>query len=161
MSNDIIKSYKTKLTDAETKLNMVLNEMIKSYPNYKLYPDVNEIQNIHENNTFKLEDVKKEIFLLKSSIHNDNEKIKKIIENKNKELKILEDHNKKLKKRYNTLIDSDQSSIGLRAQVEDQYRKTYLSFILLATFTLSIGAIGVIGLNKLRLVRNSNLVKYH
>ena len=59
MSNDIIKSYKTNLTNAETKLNMVLNEMIKSYPNYKLYPDVNEIQNIHENNTFKLEDIKK------------------------------------------------------------------------------------------------------
>jgi len=157
MSNDIIKSYKTKLTNTETKLNMVLNEMIKSYPNYKLYPDVNEIQNIHENNTFKLEDVKKEIFLLKSSIHKDNEKIKKIIESKNKELKMLEIHNKKLKKRYNTLIDSDQSSIGLRSQVEDQYRKTYLSFILLATFTLSIG---VIGLNKLTLIRNSNLVKY-
>jgi hypothetical protein len=156
MSNDIIKSYKTNLTNAETKLNMVLNEMIKSYPNYKLYPDVNEIQNIHENNTFKLEDIKKEFFLLKTSIHKDNEKIKKMIEMKNKELKILEDHNKKLKKRYNTLIDSDQSSIGLRAQVEDQYRKTYLSFTLLATFTLSIG---VIGLNKLRLIRNSNLVK--
>jgi len=138
----ISELYKSKLKDIETNFNIVINALLKSYPEYKLYPDVSELENIHNNNMYNLQDVKQNFFKLQKSLKDSNEKIKKVINDKNVELENLKKDNKKLTVRYNSLNGSDQSSVGLHSQFEDEYRQKYLSLVLLMSFTLLIGFIG-------------------
>jgi len=135
--------YKSKLKDIETNFNIVINALLKSYPEYKLYPDVSELENIHNNNMYNLQDIKQNFFKLQKSIKDSNENIKKIINDKNIDLKKLKSDNKMLTTKFNALNGSDQTSIGLRSQFEDEYRQKYLSLVLLMTFTLIIGFTGI------------------
>lgn len=134
--------YKSKLKDIETNFNIVINALLKSYPEYKLYPDVSELENIHNNNMYNLQDVKQNFFTLQKSLKDSNDNIKKVISDKNIELEKLKSDNKKLTARFNSLNGSDQSSIGLRSQFEDEYRQKYLSLVLLMSFTLLITFVG-------------------
>lgn len=142
--------YKSKLKDIETNFNIVINALLKSYPEYKLYPDVSELENIHNNNMYNLQDIKQNFFKLQKSIKDSNENIKKIINDKNIDLKKLKSDNKMLTTKFNSLNGSDQTSIGLRSQFEDEYRQKYLSLVLLMTFTLIIGFTGIKKIYELR-----------
>lgn len=148
--NQSLKSFKNQLNDIEINFNISVNALLKSYPEYKLYPDVSELENIHNNNLYNLQDVKQKFFLLQTNLNNSNEKLKDIINIKNEELEKLKIDNKKLNKRYNSMSESDQSSIGLRAQFEDEYRQKYVSLVLLMSFTLLASFIGVKYINTLR-----------
>ena len=138
------------MKDSETNFNIVINALLKSYPEYKLYPDVSELENIHNNNIYNLQDVKQTFLLLQNSLKNSNEDIKRVINKKNIELEKLKNDNKKLTARYNILKDSDQSSVGLRSQFDDTYKQNYLSLFLLMSFTLIIGFTGTKKIYELR-----------
>ena len=145
-----LEKFKNELKNNETNLNIIIEALKKSYPEYKLYPNVSELENIHNNNLYNLDDVKRKIFLLDTNVNNSNESLKEITSIKNKELEILKTDNKKLTKKYNSMTDTDQSSIGLRAQFEDEYRQKYLSLILLMSFTLLATFMGGKYINTLR-----------
>lgn len=135
--------YKSKLKDIETNFNIVISALLKSYQEYKLYPDVSELENIHNNNMYNLHDVKHIFFTLQKSINDSNNNIKQIINNKNIELEKLKKENQTLSSKYNSLNGSDQSSIGLLSQFQDEYRQKYLSLVLLMSFTLLISFTGI------------------
>lgn len=135
--------YKSKLKDIETNFNIVISALLKSYQEYKLYPDVSELENIHNNNMYNLHDVKLFFITLQKSINYNNNNIKKIINDKNIELEKLKKENQTLSSKYNSLNDSDQSSIGLLSQFQDEYRQKYLSLVLLMSFTLLISFTGI------------------
>lgn len=139
-----------KLKEIETNLNVSIQGLIKSYPEYKLYPDVTELERVYNNYLYNLQDVKRDIFLLQNNLNDKNEKIKKVINIKNRELEKLKLDNKKLKDKYNALSESDQSSVGLRAQFEDEYRQKYLSLFILMLFTLLATFIGAKQIDTLR-----------
>ena len=143
-------SYRNKLKELDTNLNIVIDGLIKSYPDYKIYPDVTELENIYNNNLYNLQDIKTNFFSLQKSVNGSNEKIKIIIDNKNIQLEKLKLHNKKLTTKYNGMSESDQSSIGLRGQFDDQYKQSYLSLVLLMSFTLFTTFISAKQINLLR-----------
>ena len=149
-------SFKNRLKDIETNLNITINSLLNSYPEYKLYPNVSELENVYNNNIFNLQDVKHNFFLLQTDVKKGNEKLKEIINNKNKQLEKLKNDNKKLKTKYNAMSESDQSSIGLRSQFEDEYRQKYLSLFILMSFSLLATFIGIKQLNTLRQVNIKN-----
>lgn len=125
-----------KLNEIETNLNISIQGLIKSYPEYKLYPDVTELEKVYNNYLYNLQDVKRDFFLLQNNLNDKNEIIKKNINIKNRELEKLKIDNKKLNTKYNALSGNDQSSIGLRSQFEDEYRQKYLSLFILISFTI-------------------------
>jgi len=131
-----LKSYNDKLSELETNISIVFNKLKNSYPNYKLYPNVSELENIFTNDKFNLNDTKQSVFLLEKKINTSNNQLKSIIDNKNEELKKIQNDNKKLNKKYQSMIDTDASSFGLKSQYSDQYNQNYISLILLSSFTL-------------------------
>jgi len=136
------KLYKNTLKDIETNFNIIIESLVKSYPQYKLYPDVTELENIHSNNLYNLQDVKNNFFNLYNNVEKNNKLLETIVNNKNKQLEKLKIDNKKLKIKYNMITGSDQSSIGLREQLKDEYRQSYLSLVILVSFTLVYSFIG-------------------
>lgn len=134
--------YKNDLKDIETNFNITTESIVKSYPQYKLYPDVTELENIHNNNLYNLEDVRNKFFNLYNNIENNNQLLENIVNDKNKQLEQLKKDNQKLKSKYNMMSGSDQSSIGLRQQLQDEYRQSYLSLVILTSFTLLYSFIG-------------------
>jgi len=130
------KSYKDKLSELETNISIVFNKIKNSYPNYKLYPNVSELENIYTNDKFNLNDTKQSIFLLENKLNISNNQLKSTIDNKNEELKQIQNDNKKLNKKYENMVDTDASSFGLKSQFKDEYNKNYISLILLSSFTL-------------------------
>lgn len=131
-----LETFKDELRNNETNLNIVIEALKKSYVEYKLYPNVSELENIHNNNLYNLSDVSQKNFLLDTNIKQSNESLKTIIYTKNEELETLKVDNKKLTQKYKSMTDSDQSSIGLQSQYKDEYTQKYLSLVLLMSFTL-------------------------
>lgn len=136
------QSYKNTLKDIEINFNIITESLLKSYPEYKLYPGVSELENIHNNNLYNLEDVKKNFFNLYINIEKSNQSLENVVNDKNKQLEKLKIDNQKLKSKYNMMSGSDQSSIGLREQLNDEYRQSYLSLVILTSFTLLYSFIG-------------------
>lgn len=134
--------YKNTLKDIETNFNITIESLIKSYPQYKLYPNVTELENIYSNNLYNLEDVKNKFFNLYNNIENNNKLLENVVNNKNKQFEKLKIDNQKLKTKYNMMSGSDQSSIGLREQIQDEYRQSYLSLVILTSFALLYSFIG-------------------
>lgn len=152
-------SFKNKLKDIETNFNISINGLLKSYPEYKLYPNVTELESVYNNNVYNLQDVKQSLFLLQNNINDHNNKLQQVINVKNEELEILKSDNKKLKTKYDAMNESDQSSIGLRSQFEDEYRQKYLSLFILMSFTLLATFVGIKQINTLRQINIPNVTK--
>lgn len=127
--------YKEKLNELETKIKIIFNKLNNSYPNYKLYPNVSELQNIYTNDTYNLDDIKNTLFSIETSINKDNNKLLTMILNKEKQLNELKKNNEQLKKKYESMIDTDASSFGLHSQTKDKYQQRFISLVLAITFT--------------------------
>jgi len=131
----IVENYKTYLSELETNINISLNNLIKSYPNYKLYPDVSELENIYANDMSNLTENKNAFFFLNNDLETTNNNLLTIINTKNNTLNQLKNDKDTLNKTYTSIIDIDATSIGQRKQIRDEYQQNYLSLILLACFT--------------------------
>lgn len=130
--------YIEKLDELNINFFMVLDELIKMYPIYKLNPDYPEYQSIYAVDMGNFETVKKEIFLLKNSIEKDNEKLNDKVRKINNEIDVLDKKNKALREKYSFSSNAILSSDGLISQKQDMYNNKKLNLIFLA--------LGVVGL---------------
>lgn len=142
-NNEKLDIYKNELKDIETNFNIISQALLKSYPEYKLYSNVSELENIHNNNLYNFQDLKQSFFLLKNKIKNSNKDIEIIIKEKNIQLDTLKNDNNKLTQKYNNMEESDQSSIELNEQFKDKYRQNYISSVVSILFALMVTFIGV------------------
>jgi len=131
----IVENYKTYLSELETNINISLNNLIKSYLNYKLYPDVSELENIYANDMSNLTENKNAFFFLNNDLETTNNNLLTIINTKNNTLNQLKNDKDTLNKTYTSIIDIDATSIGQRKQIRDEYQQNYLSLILFVCFT--------------------------
>lgn len=130
--------YIEKLDELNINFFMVLDELIKMYPIYKLNPDYPEYQSIYAVDMGNFETVKKEIFLLKNSIEKDNERLNDKVRKINNEIDVLDKKNKALREKYSFSSNAILSSDGLISQKEEMYNNKKLNLIFLA--------LGVVGL---------------
>jgi hypothetical protein len=134
--NDKFKVYNDKLSEIETNINIVLDKLSKSYTNYKLYPDVSELENIYTNDMANLEDNENKLFLLEQEINKDNNDLVSTIDNQNNKLNQLKGKKNRLTNQNTSIVDTDAASIGFRYQIKDQYQQQYISFAILSSFTI-------------------------
>lgn len=147
--------YKSKLNEYNTNIKIVFDKLRGSYPNYKLYPNVSEIKNIYTNDKYNFIDNRNKLFSIETSLNNDNKKLLEIINNKNNQLNELKKNNESLKKKYESMIDTDASSFGLHSQTQDKYQQNYISLVLLVTFTFIFLSLGYKHINP-----QSNTIQY-
>jgi len=134
-SLDKYNSYKEKINELTTKIKIVVNKLNTSYPNYKLYPNVTEIENIYTNDSYNLTDIINNLFSIEKSINTDNNKLLDMIRNKNTQLNELKKNRESLSKKHESMVDTDASSFGLHSQTKDSYQQSYISLVLIVIFT--------------------------
>ena len=134
--------YREKLKEINIHFFIVLDEIIKMYPIYKLNPDYPEYQNVYANYMSKFEKTKQDLFLLKNSIEKDSSKINKKVILMNKTIDIMEKENKYLRENHNISSDHILSSDGLINQKQELYNEKLLNL-----FFLIVGVAGVAIMN--------------
>lgn len=106
--------------DLNDKFYLILNEILKTYPDAQLHPDSNShynnsktnssLYNANMNEMLKLQN---EYFILKNSVLSETEKMEKTIANADQEITVLENQNKVLKLELDNLKTSSHSAEGL------------------------------------------------
>lgn len=127
--------YDKKINELDQRFYLVLDEMKKSYPNYKVYPDNPEYENIYSNDVSNIEKTNMDIFSLKKSLDKDSILLNKMIQNKNKQITRKKEENKKLKTELENLISGANSSSGMISQKESVYN---MELFHLGIITLSV-----------------------
>lgn len=127
-------SFDDYLSTLQTTIEIVFNKLSNSYPNYKLYPDVSEFENIYINDDYNLSSIKNSLFSFEQYINKSNNDLLDKIDNKNTNLNSLKEINKDLNQTYNYMINTDATSVGQQNEIREKYTENILSFILVLLF---------------------------
>lgn len=127
--------YDKKIKELNIRFYLVLHELKKSYPNYKVYPDNPEYENIYSNDISNMEKTNMDIFSLRKSIDKDSIILNKIIKIKNEIITIKKNKNELLKHELENLVLGANSSYGMISEKQSVYNDELAN---LGIFILSV-----------------------
>ncbi len=130
--------YDKKIKELDQRFYLVLDELKKSYPIYKVYPDNPEYENIYSNDISNMEKTNIDIFSLKKSIDKDSIILNRIIKHRNKLITKKKEENKELKKQLENLLSGANSSTGMIDQKQDIYNMQFFHLVILGLSALGI-----------------------
>ncbi len=130
--------YKNKIKELNQRFYLVLDEIRKSYPRYKVFSNNPEYENIYSNDISNMEKINKDFFLLKKSLEKDSVIMNKLIYKKDAQIKLKQKQNEELKGTLQDLITGNNSSIGMIEQKEQAYNHEILN--------LTMGLVSVLGI---------------
>ena len=125
----------------------LLDEIVNSYPLYKLNKNIDSYKEIYEKDMINLEKLKGNIFLLSSDLQNNSKSLTKFIKEKNNIIEKLNNDNEKLVEKLNTLENQDNAANGeLQSKNINFYMQLLQNFLLLTSaILLSIKYINFLG----------------
>lgn len=129
------EEYKALLNSSYRNFNNGLNEITKSYPEYKINSNSNKIKYLSDVQT--LEKIKSDIFLYKNNLENDSNGVRNRILNKNKAITVLNKANTKLADKYSSLENQDFAAGGELVDKHFMYNKYLAQNIILVTIILA------------------------
>ena len=130
--------YDKKIKELDQRFYLVLDELKKSYPIYKVYPDNPEYENIYSNDISNMEKTNIDIFSLKKSIDKDSIILNRIIKHRNKLITKKKEENKELKKQLENLLSGANSSTGMIDQKQDIYNMQFFHLVIVGLSALGI-----------------------
>jgi hypothetical protein len=133
--------YDKKINELNQRFYLVLDELKKSYPTYKVYPDNPEYENIYSNNISNMEKTNMDIFSLKQQIDKDSIKINKIIKQKNIDITRKKNENEELKKELESLMNGANSSTGMIGQKQSIYNMELFNLVIVVLSVLGISVL--------------------
>lgn len=129
-----IDEYRTILHTQERNLNLVLDEVVNSFPLYKID---NSFKDEYLSDIANLEKIKSEIFLNMNSLRKDSKFLSDSLIEKNIQIAILNKENKKLERVLNSLENENgAASRELLNRKERYYIKLIENIILLSVAVL-------------------------
>lgn len=102
-------SYKEMQKQINQSYNIIIGEIVKTYPSYKANP---KFSNIYKQNISNLEKLQEDIFITKNSLSKSTDDLDKNIKVIDDKIFILEEENKKLQEELNLLTNSDNAASG-------------------------------------------------
>ena len=105
--------YKNTLKELNNKYYSVLDEMVKVFPKYKMYPTFQTYSKEYTEDMGIINKIQTEFFLFRNNLDSDNDTINKDIKKVNKEIAQFEIDNKHLTARLNSLQNSNNASHGM------------------------------------------------
>jgi len=119
------------------RYNIIIGEIIKSYPSYKANPKFNTYQDRYNTNINNLQKLQADIFLLKNDLGKNIDTVQKNITNIDETLLKLEEENKVLRQQLNDLNNSDNAAHGMLTDSKTLYNHklagNWLMFLSLGT----------------------------
>lgn len=127
--------YDKKIQDLNQRFYLVLSELKKSYPRYKVYPKNPEYENIYSNDISNIEKINTDFFSLKKSLDQNSIRLNTVIKQKNELITNEKKINENLKKKLQELISGANSSSGMIDQKQTVYNNKMLD---LGIFVVSV-----------------------
>lgn len=125
------EQYRIIINEQERSFKNLLDEIVYSYPLYKINENINSYKKNYEKDIDNLEKLKAKIFLNFNEIQNDSNKLINFVEKINKIIEKLNKENKKLKEKINTLENQDNAADKeLENKIEKNYIELTENFIL-------------------------------
>ena len=125
------EEYRLIINSQKTSFNNLLDEIVNSYPLFKINTNIESYRKTYDNDILNLEKLKNKIFLNLNNLQNDSRSISNLIETKNKVIEKLNRENKKLSRELNTLENQDNAADGeLESRIKTYYIKLVENIIL-------------------------------
>tara|TARA_B100000963_G_C22444701_1_gene588283 strand:+ start:43 stop:489 length:447 start_codon:yes stop_codon:yes gene_type:complete len=125
------QEYRLEINQKSKTFKNLLDEMVNSYPLYKLNQNIDSYRKTYERDRENLEKLKANFFLLFNSLKNDSTTLTNFVKEKNKIIEKLNSENEKLVQKLNTLENQDNAASGeLESRIKNYYIKLLQNFIL-------------------------------
>ena len=126
-----------KIKELDERYNIILNELVKTYPNYKVYPNIESISREFTVDSENLLEVQTEFFQLRDKIQSQIDKKVKNIKQVELQIKVLEKKNNKLINKLTDLENDNAAAKGMLDDIQFRYNE-----YLLGNWILFISLIG-------------------
>ena len=128
------QEYRLEINQKSKTFKNLLDEMVNSYPLYKLNQNIDSYRKTYERDRENLEKLKANFFLLFNSLKSDSTTLTNFVKEKNKIIEKLNSENEKLVQKLNTLENQDNAASGeLESRIKNYYIKLLQNFILFGT----------------------------
>ena len=130
-----------KIKELNERYKIILNEFTHTYPEYKVYPEIETISQSFAADSGNLLELQAEFFQLRDNIQHEIQERSNKIDKTDIQIKILEEKNKKLMGELNGLENDKDASIGMLDDIQLRYNE-----FLLGNWILFISVVGAITL---------------
>jgi hypothetical protein len=118
------------------RYNIIIDEVVKTYPSYKANPQFNNYEDTYKKNISNLEKLQTEIFLLKNNLNKSTTELQKDIKEIDDKIYLLEEENIKLRDELALLTNSDNAAHGRLTDSRTLYNQKLVSNYLLLSFLM-------------------------
>lgn len=127
------------IKNLDENYKVAINELSKSFPPSKAFPNDKNLEKAFEKDTFNLNKIQSNFFILNDTLKKQLKEKSNLIEKINKSIQTLERENKKLNDQANMLLDTKRGSVQMAKDTQYLYQVRFVENILLFIGTLIIG----------------------
>ena len=129
-------TYENLNNELNKRYELIIDEIVKTYPNYKANPKFNAYSQAYKNNMANLQKLQTDYFLLKNNLNKDTDELQKDIKQIDEMLYELEEETKVKREEYAYLKNSDNAAHGQLTDSKTLYNQQLLgNWLLLLTFS--------------------------
>jgi hypothetical protein len=114
--------YKDLQNELTQRYNIIIDEIVKTYPEYKANPI---FSNNYKENINNLEKLQEDIFLMKNDLSKSTDELQKNIKVIDDKIYVLEEDNKKLQGELDLLTNSDNAAHGRLTDSKTLYNQQF------------------------------------
>jgi len=107
--------------DLNQRYNIIIGEIVKSYPSYKANPTFNTYEDRYKLNINNLQKLQSDVFLLKNDLGKNIDNVQKDITHIDETIFKLEEENKVLRQQLADLNNSDNAAHGMLTDSKTLY----------------------------------------
>ena len=129
-------TYETLNNELNQRYVIIVDEIVKTYPNYKANPKFNAYSQAYKNNMSNLQKLQTEYFLFKNNLTKNTDELQKEIKQIDEMLYELEEETKLKREEYAYLKNSDNAAHGHLSDSKTLYNQQLLgNWLLFLTFS--------------------------
>jgi len=129
-------TYETLNNELKQRYVIIVDEIVKTYPNYKASPKINSYSQAYERNMGNLQQLQTEYFLFKNDLIKDTNELQKDIKQIDEMIYELEEETKVKREEYAYLKNSDNAAHGQLTDSKYLYNQQLLgNWLLFLTFS--------------------------
>jgi septal ring factor EnvC (AmiA/AmiB activator) len=129
-------TYETRNNELNQRYVIIVDEIVKTYPNYKASPKFNSYSQAYERNMGNLQRLQTEYFLFKNNLIKDTNELQKDIKQIDDMIYELEEETKVKREEYAYLKNSDNAAHGQLTDSKYLYNQQLLgNWLLFLTFS--------------------------
>jgi septal ring factor EnvC (AmiA/AmiB activator) len=131
--------YKKETEELNKRFSISIDEMTRTFPFHKAYPNVPSMQNEYQFDSGQFNRVQADFFTLKDGLQKDIDALAKQIASVDKDLSRFEKENAKMMVQLSSLDNKKQGAIGMFEDTRESYDLEYLKNVIFGAGVIGLG----------------------